>query len=68
MPPQKGEARVRIIASGVCHTAAFTLTGDDPEGIFPVVLGHEGVGIVESIGEWRNQCSGGRPCHPALHT
>ncbi|NRB19822.1 MAG: S-(hydroxymethyl)glutathione dehydrogenase/class III alcohol dehydrogenase [Rhodobacteraceae bacterium] len=51
MPPQKGEVRVRIIATGVCHTDAFTLSGDDPEGIFPVVLGHEGGGIVESIGE-----------------
>ncbi|WP_339745889.1 S-(hydroxymethyl)glutathione dehydrogenase/class III alcohol dehydrogenase [uncultured Maricaulis sp.] len=51
MPPQAGEVRVRIIATGVCHTDAFTLSGDDPEGIFPVVLGHEGGGIVESIGE-----------------
>lgn len=51
MPPQKGEVRVRIIASGVCHTDAFTLSGDDPEGVFPSVLGHEGGGIVESIGE-----------------
>ncbi|SFG29376.1 S-(hydroxymethyl)glutathione dehydrogenase/class III alcohol dehydrogenase [Neptunomonas qingdaonensis] len=51
MPPQKGEVRVRILASGVCHTDAFTLSGDDPEGIFPAILGHEGGGIVESIGE-----------------
>lgn len=51
MPPQAGEVRVRIIASGVCHTDAFTLSGEDPEGIFPVILGHEGGGIVESIGE-----------------
>jgi len=51
MPPQAGEVRIRIIASGVCHTDAFTLSGDDPEGIFPAVLGHEGGGIVESIGE-----------------
>ena len=51
MPPQKGEVRVRIVATGVCHTDAFTLSGDDPEGLFPVVLGHEGGGIVESIGE-----------------
>jgi len=50
MPPQAGEVRVRIVASGVCHTDAFTLSGDDPEGIFPVILGHEGGGIVESIG------------------
>ena len=51
MPPQKGEVRVKIIASGVCHTDAFTLSGEDPEGIFPAILGHEGGGIVESIGE-----------------
>lgn len=51
MPPQAGEVRLRIIASGVCHTDAFTLSGEDPEGIFPVILGHEGGGIVESIGE-----------------
>ena len=51
MPPQAGEVRVRILATGVCHTDAFTLSGDDPEGIFPCVLGHEGGGIVESIGE-----------------
>lgn len=50
MPPQAGEVRVRIIATGVCHTDAFTLSGDDPEGIFPVILGHEGGGIVESVG------------------
>lgn len=51
MPPQKGEVRVRIVASGVCHTDAFTLSGEDPEGIFPAILGHEGGGIVESVGE-----------------
>ena len=50
-PPQKGEVRVRIMASGVCHTDAFTLSGEDPEGVFPVVLGHEGGGIVEALGE-----------------
>ncbi|MAZ87597.1 MAG: S-(hydroxymethyl)glutathione dehydrogenase/class III alcohol dehydrogenase [Cellvibrionaceae bacterium] len=51
MPPQAGEVRIRILATGVCHTDAFTLSGDDPEGIFPCVLGHEGGGVVESIGE-----------------
>jgi len=51
MLPRKGEVLVRIIASGVCHTDAFTLSGEDPEGLFPVVLGHEGGGIVEKIGE-----------------
>lgn len=51
MLPKKGEVLVKIIASGVCHTDAFTLSGDDPEGVFPVILGHEGGGIVEQIGE-----------------
>jgi S-(hydroxymethyl)glutathione dehydrogenase/alcohol dehydrogenase len=49
--PQKGEVLVRIVATGVCHTDAFTLSGDDPEGNFPGILGHEGGGIVEEIGE-----------------
>lgn len=51
MPPQAGEVLVRIIASGVCHTDAFTLSGEDPEGVFPAILGHEGGGIVEQVGE-----------------
>ncbi len=51
MLPKKGEVLVKIIASGVCHTDAFTLSGEDPEGIFPAVLGHEGGGIVEQVGE-----------------
>lgn len=51
MYPQKGEVMVKIIASGVCHTDAYTLSGADSEGKFPCVLGHEGGGIVEHIGE-----------------
>lgn len=51
MLPRAGEVLVRIVATGVCHTDAFTLSGDDPEGIFPSILGHEGGGIVEQIGE-----------------
>lgn len=51
MPPQAGEVLVRIVATGVCHTDAYTLSGADPEGIFPCVLGHEGAGIVEAVGE-----------------
>ncbi|OXA46427.1 alcohol dehydrogenase class-3 chain L [Folsomia candida] len=50
-PPQKGEVRIEIVATGVCHTDAYTLDGHDPEGLFPCVLGHEGGGIVESVGE-----------------
>jgi len=49
--PKKGEVLVRIVASGVCHTDAFTLSGEDPEGVFPSILGHEGGGIVEMVGE-----------------
>ena len=48
--PKAGEVLVRIVATGVCHTDAFTLSGDDPEGQFPVILGHEGGGIVEEVG------------------
>ncbi len=50
-PPRRGEVLVRIVATGVCHTDAFTLSGEDPEGIFPAILGHEGGGIVEAVGE-----------------
>ncbi len=48
--PQAGEVLVQIVATGVCHTDAFTLSGADPEGIFPAVLGHEGGGIVVEVG------------------
>jgi len=51
MHPQKGEVLVRIVATGVCHTDAYTLSGSDPEGKFPTILGHEGGGIVEALGE-----------------
>ncbi len=50
-PPQAGEVLVKITHTGVCHTDAFTLSGDDPEGVFPAVLGHEGGGIVVEVGE-----------------
>jgi len=49
-PPRAGEVLVRILATGVCHTDAFTLSGDDPEGLFPAVLGHEGGGVVVEVG------------------
>ncbi|MFK7955674.1 MAG: S-(hydroxymethyl)glutathione dehydrogenase/class III alcohol dehydrogenase [Lysobacterales bacterium] len=48
--PKTGEVMVQVKATGVCHTDAFTLSGDDPEGIFPSVLGHEGAGVVVEIG------------------
>lgn len=50
-PPKANEVRIKILSTGVCHTDAYTLSGCDPEGVFPVILGHEGGGIVESIGE-----------------
>ncbi|MCJ9430164.1 S-(hydroxymethyl)glutathione dehydrogenase/class III alcohol dehydrogenase [Kordiimonas marina] len=49
--PQPGEVLVEIKATGVCHTDAFTLSGDDPEGAFPAILGHEGAGVVLEVGE-----------------
>ncbi len=49
-PPQAGEVLVEIKASGICHTDAYTLSGADPEGLFPAILGHEGAGIVMEVG------------------
>ena len=48
--PKAGEVLVEIKATGVCHTDAFTLSGDDPEGAFPAILGHEGAGVVMEVG------------------
>src|SRR5690554_2121163 len=48
--PKAGEVLVRIVATSVCHTDAYTLSGADPEGVFPAILGHEGAGIVEEVG------------------
>ncbi|KAI9764214.1 MAG: S-(hydroxymethyl)glutathione dehydrogenase [Geoglossum simile] len=50
-PPRAHEVRIEIYYTGVCHTDAYTLSGKDPEGAFPIILGHEGAGIVESVGE-----------------
>lgn len=52
--PKAGEVLIRNVATGVCHTDAFTLSGDDPEGIFPSILGHEGGAVVEEIGSGVN--------------
>ena len=49
--PKKGEVLVKITHTALCHTDAFTLSGEDPEGLFPVVLGHEGAGVVVEVGE-----------------
>jgi S-(hydroxymethyl)glutathione dehydrogenase/alcohol dehydrogenase len=48
--PKQGEVLLRLHATGVCHTDAFTLSGADPEGNFPAVLGHEGGAVVEGVG------------------
>src|SRR5437762_5382802 len=48
--PRAGECLVRLVATGVCHTDAYTMSGRDPSGLFPAVLGHEGGGIVEAVG------------------
>ena len=48
--PREGEVLVEIKATGVCHTDEFTLSGADPEGLFPAILGHEGAGVVVDIG------------------
>src|SRR3982750_3283097 len=48
--PKAGEVLIEIKATGICHTDEFTLSGDDPEGLFPAILGHEGAGIVRAVG------------------
>jgi S-(hydroxymethyl)glutathione dehydrogenase/alcohol dehydrogenase len=49
--PKAGEVLVEIKSTGICHTDAFTLSGADPEGLFPAILGHEGAGVVVEVGE-----------------
>ena len=51
MPPKAGEVRIRLEATGVCHTDAYTLSGKDSEGLFPCILGHEGGGVIEAVGD-----------------
>ena len=48
--PKEGEVMIELRATGICHTDAFTLSGDDPEGVFPAILGHEGAGVVVEVG------------------
>ncbi|KAJ2591164.1 hypothetical protein EV177_008923, partial [Coemansia sp. RSA 1804] len=50
-PPKAGEVRLKVVATGICHTDAYTLSGKDPEGRFPCIFGHEGGCVVESVGE-----------------
>ncbi|VDN95174.1 unnamed protein product [Brugia pahangi] len=49
-PPREYEVRIKVLYTAICHTDAYTLDGDDPEGVFPCILGHEGAGVVESVG------------------
>ncbi|MCG8434274.1 MAG: S-(hydroxymethyl)glutathione dehydrogenase/class III alcohol dehydrogenase [Gammaproteobacteria bacterium] len=49
--PKQGEVLLRLVATGVCHTDAYTLSGADPEGLFPAIMGHEGGAVVEEVGE-----------------
>jgi Zn-dependent alcohol dehydrogenase len=48
--PRAGEVMVEVKATGICHTDAYTLSGADPEGLFPAILGHEGAGVVVEVG------------------
>jgi len=67
-PPGPGEVRIKIVATALCHTDSYTLDGDDPEGLFPCILGHEAAGIVESVGEGVTSVQPGDhviPCYQA---
>src|SRR5262245_38523429 len=75
--PRPGEVLVEVMATGVCHTDAYTLSGADPEGLFPAILGHEGAGIVREIGQGGTRVKPGdhgitlhrpecRPCRTCL--
>jgi len=58
-PPKSKEVRIKVLHAALCHTDAYTLSGADPEGTFPVIFGHEGAGVVESIGEGVTSCKVG---------
>ena len=64
--PRAGEVLIEVKATGVCHTDAFTLSGDDPEGLFPAILGHEGAGVVAEVGEGVTSVAPGRSRHSSL--
>ena len=67
-PPKAGEVRIKIAATALCHTDAYTLDGLDPEGLFPCILGHEAAGVVESVGEGVTSVAPGDhvvPCYQA---
>ena len=65
--PKAGEVLVEIKATGICHTDEFTLSGADPEGLFPAILGHEGAGVVVECGSGCDQLEARRSCHSPLH-
>lgn len=68
-PPGPGEVRIKIHSTALCHTDAFTLSGEDPEGLFPAILGHEASGVVESVGEGVESVKAGDhviPCYQAF--
>ena len=65
--PKAGECLVRLAATGVCHTDAYTMSGRDPSGLFPSVLGHEGAGVVEEVGPGVDVARRRRSRDPALH-
>ena len=65
--PKAGEVLVEIKATGICHTDEFTLSGADPEGLFPAILGHEGAGYCARDWCWCDLCCRGRSCDSALY-
>ena len=65
--PNTGEVLIEIKATGICHTDAFTLSGLDPEGLFPTILGHEGAGIVVEIGAGVTSVKPGDHVIPLIH-
>src|SRR5919198_3236686 len=62
--PKAGEVIVRLVACGVCHTDLYTASGADPSGYAPTVLGHEGAGVVEAVGESVRSVAPGDPLVP----
>ena len=65
--PKEGEVLIEIKATGICHTDEFTLSGADPEGLFPAILGHEGAGVVVEMRAGGQVAEAGRSRHPAVH-
>ena len=65
--PRDSEVLVEIMATGICHTDEFTLSGADPEGLFPAILGHEGAGIVREIGSGVTSVGVGDHVNPSLY-